>query len=379
LQYEGNRAISIMIDAQMHNMLCVFVMGVDRGKRHRPSLCIDMHSYAYRCIANQEAVVSPRRIFVSWPGYSVADPETGGKLVDAGYELILEPKLGARSAAELIGLMKDAAGAIVSTDPFTAEAIAANPSLKVIARVGVGSDSIDHDAARRAKVAITITPGMNMSAVADQTLAMMLAITRKVVGQDTNVKAGRWERVGAMTPSELAGKTVGLVGAGAIGQAVAPRVRAFDARVAFFDPRVDSLADAERIETLEQLLERADIVSLHVPLLPETRGLIDARAIARMKAGAVLINTARGGIVDEAALFEALRSGKLSGAALDVFETEPPDAAAIRDVPNLVCSAHMGGLSHESIRRMTVSATDSVLAVLSGQCPPTVINPEVMR
>jgi phosphoglycerate dehydrogenase-like enzyme len=323
--------------------------------------------------------VSSRTIFVSWPGYSAADSETGGKLVAAGYALILEPKLGARSADELIRLMRDAAGAIVSTDPFTAEAIAANPKLRVVARVGVGSDSIDHEAARRAKVAITITPGMNMSAVADQTLAMMLAITRKVVGQDTNVKAGRWERVGAMTPSELAGKTVGLVGAGAIGQAVARRVRAFDAHVSFFDPRIDSLADAERAETLEQLLATADIVSLHVPLLPETRMLINAEAIARMKPGAVLINTARGGIVDEAALFDALRAGKLSGAALDVFETEPPDASAIRDVPNLVCSAHMGGLSHESIRRMTVSATDSVLAVLSGQCPPTVINPEVMR
>lgn len=323
--------------------------------------------------------MSRGRIFVSWPGYSATDAETGGRLVAAGYELILEPKLGARSAGELIALMRDAAGAIVSTDPFTAEAIAANPSLKVIARVGVGSDSIDHDAARRAKVAITITPGMNMTAVADQTLAMMLAIARKVVGQDANVKAGRWERVGAMTPSELAGKTVGLIGAGAIGQAVARRVRAFDARVIFFDPRIENLADAERMQTLEQLLEASDIVSLHVPMLPETRNLIGAQAIARMKPGAVLINTARGGIVDEAALFTALREGRLSGAALDVFETEPPNATVIRDVPNLLCSAHMGGLSHESIRRMTVSATDSVLAVLSGECPPTVINPEVMR
>ncbi len=320
-----------------------------------------------------------RKIFVSWPGYSATDPETGGKLIAAGYDLVLGPKLGARAVSELVALMKDAAGAIVSTDPFTAEAIASNPELKVIARVGVGSDSIDHEAARRAKVAITITPGMNMVAVADQTLAMMLAIIRRVVAQDANVKAGRWERVGVMTPSELAGKTVGLVGAGAIGQAVARRVRAFDARVAFFDPRVENLADAERAETLELLLKVSDIVSLHVPLLPETRRLINADAIAHMRPGAVLINTARGGIVDEAALFDALRAGKLSGAALDVFETEPPDAAAIRDVPNLVCSAHMGGLSHESIRRMTVSATDSVLAVLSGECPPTVINPEVMR
>lgn len=323
--------------------------------------------------------MSDTRVFVSWPGYSAEDAMTGGKLVAAGYELILEPKLGARSPAELIARMRDAAGAIVSTDPFTAEAIAANPRLRVISRVGVGTNSIDHDAARRAKVAITITPGMNMGAVADQTIAMMLAITRKIVSQDANVKGGRWERHGAMTPSEVAGKTVGLVGAGAIGQAVARRIRAFDAKVAFFDPRIESLADAERAATLHDLIERSDIVSLHVPMLPETRNLIDASAIARMKPGAVLINTARGGIVDEAALFQALRDGRLAGAALDVFETEPPDAAKIRDVPNLLCSAHMGGLSHELVRRMTVSATDSVLAVLSGECPPTVINPEVLR
>lgn len=317
-------------------------------------------------------------IFVSWPGYSPESAETGARLVSAGYAVRLEPKLGARTEDELIALMGDAVGAIVSTDPFTAKAIRSNPNLRVIARIGVGTDSIDHAAAREARVAIAITPGMNAVPVADQTLAMILALVRKVIPQDANVKSGRWERVGASTPGELAGKTVGLVGAGTIGKAVAARLRGFDVNLLYFDDAVPQVAGAERVPALGALLERCDIVSLHAPLLPETRHMIDAAAIGRMKRDAVLINTSRGGLVDEDALFAALRSGRLGGAGLDVFAEEPPEASALEGVPNLVCSAHMGGLSHESVRRMTASATESVLAVLRGEKPSTVINPEVL-
>lgn len=317
-------------------------------------------------------------IFVSWPGYAADDAETGAKLVAAGYALRLEPKLGARTDDELIALMDGAVGAIVSTDPFTAKAISSNPSLRVIARIGVGTDSIDHTAAREGRVAITITPGMNTVPVADQTLAMILALVRKVVPQDANVKGGRWERVGPLTPGELAGKTVGLIGAGAIGAAVAARLRGFDVHLLYVDAAVPELAGAERVAERGDLLERSDIVSLHAPLLPGTRNMIDEAAIGRMKHGAILINTSRGGLVDQDALVAALRSGRLGGAGLDVFAEEPPGAAALEGVPNLVCSAHMGGLSHESLRRMTASATESVLAVLRGEKPATVVNPEVL-
>ena len=317
-------------------------------------------------------------IFVSWPGFSLDDPDTGGRLGAAGYELKLEPKLGARSEDELIALMGDAVGAIVSTDPFTAKAIRANANLRVIARIGVGTDSIDHDAARVAKVAITITPGMNAATVADHALALILALVRKIVVQDVTVKAGRWDRVGAMTPGELPGMTVGLIGAGAIGRAVAARLRGFDVRLIYFDPMVPALEDAEKVGSLDQLLQRSDVVTLHAPLTPETRHIVNATTLARTKPGALLINTARGGLVDQEALFASLRSGHLGGAGLDVFAEEPPGAAALEGVPNLVCSAHIAGLSHESIRRMTVSATDSVIAVLRGEKPATVINPDVL-
>ena len=317
-------------------------------------------------------------IFVSWPGYAVDDAETGARLVSAGYAVRLEPKLGARSDDELIALMGGAVGAIVSTDPFTAKAIGSNPDLRVIARIGVGTDSIDHVAARNARVAITVTPGMNAVPVADQTLAMILALVRKVVPQDANVKSGRWERVGILTPGELAGKTVGLIGAGTIGKAVAARLRGFDVNLLYFDAAVPQIDGAERVTELGELLGRSDIVSLHAPLLPETQHMIDEASIGRMKQGAILINTSRGGLVDQDAVFAALRSGRLGGAGLDVFAEEPPGAVALEGVPNLVCSAHMGGLSHESIGRMTASATESVLAVLRGEKPSTVINPEVL-
>ena len=317
-------------------------------------------------------------VFVSWPGYSPNDPMTGGRLLAAGHQLNLQPKLGARSAAELREMLGDAEAAIVSTDPFTADVLAEHPGLRVISRVGVGYDSIDVAAADKLGVGVSITPGLNSETVADQTLAMILALFRKVVLQDANVKSGRWERVGALTPSELFGKTVGLVGAGTIGRAVLRRLAGFGVTVLYFDDFVPALDGAEKC-TLEDLLRLSDVVSLHCPLTPQTRGLIGPATLALMKSSAFVINTSRGPIVDQSALFDALRDGRLGGAALDVFEEEPPGAAALAGIPNLLTSAHMGGLSHESIARMTASATTSVLAVLSGEVPSTLINPDSVR
>ena len=319
------------------------------------------------------------RIFVSWPDYREDDPATGARLVAAGHALALAPKLGARSEDDLDALLGDAVAAIVSTDPFSARVIEHHPALKVIARIGVGIDSIDRAAADRAGVAITITPGLNAETVADHTLALMLGLIRKLGEQDASVKAGRWERFGSMLPGELFDSTVGLVGAGTIGAAVARRLAGFAVRVLFFDPVVPALAGAEKIGRLDELLAASDIVSLHVPLIPATRGLIDARALDGMRPGALLINTARGGLVDEDALFDRLRDGRLGGAGLDVFAEEPPSAGNLGGVPNLLCAAHMGGLSADSIRRMTISATDSVLAVLAGTLPNTVVNAEAVR
>ena len=315
-----------------------------------------------------------KRVFVSWPGYSTSDPETGKRLVDAGYAVVLCPKTGARSAQELAAMLGGAVAAIVSTDPFTREVIEAQRNLKVIARVGVGTDSIDLAAASQQKVLVTITPGLNADTVAEHTLALILALIRKVVAQDILVKSGRWERVGEFTPGELAGRTVGLLGAGTIGRKVIQRLTGFDVKILFFDPVVKQADAATRIDSLVDILSASDVLSLHVPLTAETRLIIGSRELEQMKSTALVINTSRGSLIDSAALFSALRKGSLAGAALDVFEEEPPSAAMVRNVPNLICSPHLAGLSRESIRRMTVSATDSALAVLSGQIPSTAIN-----
>ncbi|MCP9233364.1 phosphoglycerate dehydrogenase [Mesorhizobium sp. LMG 17147] len=319
------------------------------------------------------------KIFVSWPGYDPEDELTGRRLVDAGHELVLAPKLGARTAEEVVRLADGCTGAIVSTDPFTAEVLGALPSLRVIARVGVGVDSIDRAAADAHGVAISITPGMNAETVADHTLALILALVRKVPQQDASVKAGIWERVGPYMPSELPGKTVGLIGAGTIGRAVARRLAGFGVQICYFDQMVDDFPGATKLTSLTELYARCDIISLHVPLLDETRHLIDAAAIAMMKPSALLVNTARGPVVDQQALFAALKSGQIAGAALDVFETEPPDPQAFDGVPNLVCAAHIGGISRESVARMTASATQSVLDVLAGSMPETVVNRQTLR
>jgi phosphoglycerate dehydrogenase-like enzyme len=318
-----------------------------------------------------------KKIFISWPGYSTSDPETGKRLVEAGYEVVLHPKLGARSAQDLHEMLGGAVGAIVSTDPFTREVIEAQRNLKVIARVGVGTDSIDLAAASERNVLVTITPGLNADTVADHTLALILALIRRVVEQDNLVKSGRWERTGEFAPAELAGRTVGLLGAGSIGRKVIERLAGFGVKILFFDSVIRQAEQAVRVKAILDLLREADIVSLHLPLTAETRAIIGQKEIEQMKSTAFLINTSRGPLVDQAALFSALRNGFLAGAALDVFEEEPPSLAMVRDVPNLICSCHLAGISRESIRRMTVSATDSVLAVLSGEVPPTAINAPV--
>jgi phosphoglycerate dehydrogenase-like enzyme len=316
----------------------------------------------------------PKKVFVSWPGYSISDPETGKRLVDAGYEVLLHPKLGSRSPGELQALLGDAVAAIVSTDPFTREVIQAQDRLKVIARVGVGTDSIDLVAATEKNVFVTITPGLNADTVAEHTLALILALIRKVVDQDALVKSGRWERVGEFTPGELSGRTVGLLGAGTIGRKVIERLTAFAVRILFFDPVISQAEPAIRVASVTDILRQSDIVSLHLPLTTDSRAMIGQKELEQMKSTAILINTSRGPLIDQAALFSALSQGRLAGAALDVFIEEPPSAATIREVPNLICSPHLAGLSRESIRRMTVSATESVLAVLSGETPSTAIN-----
>lgn len=284
------------------------------------------------------------------------------------------PKRGARSPDELLALCADAAGAIVSTDPFTAAVLRDSPGLQVIARVGVGVDSIDMNAATELGVAIATTPGANETTVADHAVALMLALLRRIPANDAEVRRGEWNRTGVYTPKLLTGTTVGLVGYGNIGRRVAQRLAGFDVELLVADPAMAG-SEAPRAVELAELLSRADIVSLHCPLIPATRHLIDEEALRRMQPHALLVNTSRGEVVDEGALFRALRDGVIAGAALDVFEIEPPNDSPIMDLPNVVVSPHVGGISTTSLAEMTRRATESVLDVLAGRVPQGLANP----
>jgi phosphoglycerate dehydrogenase-like enzyme len=311
----------------------------------------------------------PADVVVTFPDFPEA---LGGVLRNAGLEPRLEPRRGARTPDELRRLLEGAVGAIASTDPFDRAVLSGSPALRVIARVGVGTDSIDLDAATEHGVVVTVTPGANEMTVAEHTLALMLALVRRIGEQHAAVCRGEWNRSGLHVPGSLHGSTVGLIGYGHIGRLVAERVRAFGARTIAFDPAVEE-ADTE----LGELLEEADVVSLHVPLTPATTGLIGAQELRAMRAGAVLINTARGGLVDEVALLGALRDGHLGGAALDVFADEPPTGSGLLELPNVIATAHVAGLSRRSIEEMTRRATESVVDVAAGRRPADVANPAV--
>ena len=316
-------------------------------------------------------------VVVTFPAFVADDPAHSGVLRDAGLLVRLAPKLGARTAAEVVELMADAVGGIVSTDPFDDSVFRACPRLRVLARVGVGVDSIDLGAATSAGVVVTTTPGMNGQAVADHALALMLATTRRIVESDVSVRRGEWKRGAAATPWELHGATVGIVGLGAIGRAVARRLQGFDCTILAYDV-VPRTVDGVEAVSLDELLRRADIVTLHVPLDDSTHVLVGARELALLRPGAILVNTSRGGVVDEAALYSALTEGRLRAAALDVFADEPPAGSPLLGLSNVVLTPHLAGLSVSSVASMLRLASESIVTVLEGGVPGSVANPEVL-
>jgi glyoxylate reductase len=260
----------------------------------------------------------------------------------------------------------------VSTDRIDAPTIDAASNLKVIATVAVGYDNIDVPHARARGIVVTNTPDVLTDSVADFTWALILAITRRLSEAERVVRRGEWRgwALDFMLGSELKGKQLGLVGAGRIGAAVAARAPAFGMRVAYTSRRALPLPGAESI-SIDRLLVTSDIVSLHVPLTPETKHLIDKRALARMKRSAYLINTSRGPVVDEAALAWALQHRLLAGAALDVYENEPSIDPGLLQLDNVLLVPHLASATTETRTAMADLAVENVLAVLAGRPPLT--------
>ena len=262
-------------------------------------------------------------------------------------------------------------GWIVGTVPVTRPLMEANPQLKVIARRGVGFNNVDIEAARELKRHVTIASGGNEASVADHAVAMCLSLAKKLNEGHQALQQGNWT---TFVTTELFEKTVGLIGFGRIARAVAKRLKGFDATILAYDPFPDHQA-AETLGVsfvgIEALLRQSDYVSLHLPFNTETKHLINAAAIARMKQGAFLINTARGGLIDEAALLNALTSGHLGGAGLDVFENEPNlndlPVKKLLAHPHVIASAHAAGSSEEGLQRTNRIAAQTVIDVLEGR------------
>ena len=272
--------------------------------------------------------------------------------------------------SDLLAALPDYDGLVVRSQVrVDADAIAAGSRLAVIGRAGVGVDNVDVDAATRAGIVVVNAPTGNTIAAAEQTLALLFSLARHVAAADASVRRGEWKR-GAFAGVELDGRTLGIVGLGRIGMAVADRARGLGMRVIGHDPVVPAdAASAHGVEPcpLDEVLARADVLTLHVPVTSETRGLIGAPQLARMKPTAYLLNVSRGSVVDEAALADALRAGRLAGAALDVYASEPPAGSPILDAPNTVLTPHLGASTAEAQIRVAVEAAEQVLDVLDGR------------
>jgi D-3-phosphoglycerate dehydrogenase len=270
---------------------------------------------------------------------------------------------------------EDADGVMVRMTPIRAADLARAKKVKVICKQGVGFDSIDIEAARSRGIPVLRTPGANSEAVAEMAMALALSATRRVTELDRMLRAGvKFERPNILG-IEMHGKTVGVIGMGAIGSRVAHKWQAaFEAKVVYYDPYVSN-AGFEKSEKLEDLLTRSDLVSIHVPLTGETRKLIGAPQLARMKKTAVLVNTSRGGIIDESALYEALKERRIFAAGLDVWEVEPPPKdAPLLSLPNVVGTPHAAGGTFETQERSSLQVAMQVVEVLQGKPPQNRIN-----
>lgn len=299
-------------------------------------------------------------------------------LRDAGLELMWNPLDRPLGAAEIVPLLAEADAAILGLDTVTCQAIERAPRLKVISRFGVGVDKVDVAAATERGVVVTVTPGANSVAVAELTIGLILALARHISHHDRIVRAGGWTR---LSGQELQGSTLGLIGFGRIGQEVARRAAAFDMRIIYCDPVAppDELVamTGAQARSLAALLAESDVVSLHVPLDDSTDGLIGAAQLACMKSTALLVNTSRGGLVDEAALHAALQAARLAGAAADVFALEPPGDNPLLKLDNFIATPHTGSATLQTTLRMGWMAARNALAVLEGKRPEHVVNPEV--
>jgi D-3-phosphoglycerate dehydrogenase len=299
-------------------------------------------------------------------------------LREAGFELVYPDKPHQLVEDELLVTLKGISASLAGSEPYTPRVLAAHPQLRVVARVGVGYDAVDVPAATAHGVVVTIAPNTNQDAVAEHTFCLMLGVVKNLVAQHLGTRAGKWPR-GTNLP--LRQRVLGIAGLGRIGKAVALRGEAFGMRLLAYEPYPDKeFAAAHRIELVpfERLLDESDFLTLHLPLTATSKYLINRQSLARMKPTAFLVNTARGGLVCEADLIEALRAKKIAGAALDVFEQEPPGKSPLFEMDNVLVTPHAAGVDLQSRDDMALSAAEAIVALSRGGWPAEkIVNPEV--
>lgn len=302
-------------------------------------------------------------------------PRAGLSLLRKEGEVTVVPASATRTEREMIGLLRDATAAVTMlSDPVTARVLRSCPELKIVANYAVGTNNIDLAAAKRRGIFVTNTPGVLTDATADLTLALILAVTRRVVEGDRFVREGKFERwdPALLLGMSLQGKRLGIIGMGRIGQAVAARAIAFGMEVVSHSRTFEAAPQLElgvaRV-TFETLLSTSHVVTVHTPLTDETRGMLDAKAFALMRKGSFLVNTSRGAVVDEDALADALDSRHLRGAALDVFENEPKINPRLLDMANVVLLPHIGSATDETRNEMARKVARDVILALRGETP----------
>ncbi len=309
-------------------------------------------------------------LLVTPTSYGKNDPCLKTELEAVVAKVIYNPTGKPLTSAEVASLLPGVDGYIAGLDVIDRAALEKADRLRVIARYGVGVDSVDLEAAREKGIVVTNTPGANSVSVAELALGLMLTLARQISEAHQAVQQGKFPRLSGVS---MEGKTVGILGLGAIGKQLARRLAGFDCRILAYDPYADTEFSARNnvvLETLDAVVTQADFLSLHLPVLPETRCLVNTAFLAKMKKGSYLINTSRGELIDEQALLDALKSGHLRGAGLDVFTVEPPEPAnPLLHLPNVIATPHLGAQTDGATSNMGWLAMHDCLAVLRGEAP----------
>jgi glyoxylate reductase len=315
-------------------------------------------------------------------------PERGMKIIKERFDAEVWPEYGPPPKTEIIRKARDVDALVtLLSDKIDAEVFDAAPKLKIVAQMAVGFDNIDVAEATRRGIYVTNTPGVLTETTADFAWALLMAVARRVVEADKYVRSGQWKV--SWHPSMLLGRdvygaTLGIVGAGRIGTAVARRAKGFNMKILYYDvvpmpPEIEKELDAKRVD-LDTLLRESDFVSIHVPLIKETYHLINEEKLKLMKKTAYLINNSRGPVVDEKALYKALKEGWIAGAALDVFEQEPtPLDNPLLKLDNVVVAPHISSASYETRSRMAEMVAENLIAFFDGKTPPNLVNPDVVK